>query len=169
MHKEIGKVVYDGTETGASHYWYVQDENNHSYQITDTTIHLKESKKGLCNYFIINNSGDTPYLYPILQTGTSYCRFVTYNITGLTSTLEEWKTWLSTHNIIFYYPLATPTNTEITDTILISQLEAINNAISYEEQTNISSNTIALFNVEAYQSTKLILQNIDSRLTLVEG
>ena len=45
----------------------------------------------------------------------------------------------------------------------------IKQALSYEEQTNISSNQNALFNVEAYQSTKLILQNLDSRLTLVEG
>ena len=52
---------------------------------------------------------------------------------------------------------------------LISQLEEISKTLSYQGQTNITSNTIALFDVEAYQSTKLILQNIDSRLTLVEG
>ena len=33
----------------------------------------------------------------------------------------------------------------------------IKQALSYEEQTNISSNTIALFNVEAYQDAKVIL------------
>ena len=45
----------------------------------------------------------------------------------------------------------------------------IKQALSYEGQTNISSNQNAIFNVEAYQSTKLILESIDSRLTLVEG
>ena len=169
LHKETGKVVYDGSETGSSRYWYVQDENTYSYQITDNTIHLKESKKGICNRFIINSSGASPYLYPILQTGTSYCRFVTYNITGTTSTLEEWKRWLSSNNIVFYYPLKTQTDTEITSTTLISQLEAINNAISYEEQTNISSNTIALFSVEAYQNTKLILKEMATAIVALGG
>ena len=53
-------------------------------------------------------------------------------------TLENFKTWLSTHNTEVYYPLATPTTTEITDSTLISQLEALNGAKSYNPQTNIS-------------------------------
>ena len=53
------------------------------------------------------------------------------------TSISDFKTWLSTHNTIVYYILATPTSIEITDTTLISQLEAINNAKSYEGQTNI--------------------------------
>lgn len=52
---------------------------------------------------------------------------------------------------------------EITDTTLINQLEAIYNAISYYEQTNISgtsSGISPLFDVEAYQNTKLLLEDI---------
>ena len=61
---------------------------------------------------------------------------------------------------------------EITDTTLISQLEAINNAISYEGQTNISGTSSGinpLFDVEAYQSTKLLLENALNRLELLES
>ena len=89
-----------------------------------------------------------------------------------TTTLEEWKEWLSTHNLILVQPLVTPTNTEITDTTLISQLEAIYNAISYYEQTNISGTSSGinpLFDVEAYQSTKLLLENALDRLELLES
>ena len=39
---------------------------------------------------------------------------------------------------MLYYSLATPTYTEITDSTLISQLEALNGARSYTSQTNIS-------------------------------
>ena len=78
-------------------------------------------------------------------------------------------TYFSQNPTYLYAPLATPTDTEITDTTLISQLEEISKTLSYQGQTNITSNTIALFDVEAYQSTKLILENLDSRLTLVEG
>jgi hypothetical protein len=57
---------------------------------------------------------------------------------NIATTIPNFKTWLSTHNTSVYYPLATPTNTEITDTTLIGQLEALKTAMSYAEQTNIS-------------------------------
>ena len=90
------------------------------------------------------------------------------SVEGIT-TSNALITYFSQNPTYLYAPLATPTDTEITDTTLISQLEEISKTLSYQGQTNITSNTIALFDVEAYQSTKLILQNIDSRLTLVEG
>ena len=51
------------------------------------------------------------------------------------NTANLFKTWLSTHNTTVYYVLATPTYTEITDTNLINQLEALK---SKNETTNIS-------------------------------
>lgn len=44
------------------------------------------------------------------------------------STANDFKTWLQSNNVIIYYQLATSTTTEITETTLISQLEAIYNA-----------------------------------------
>ena len=38
-----------------------------------------------------------------------------------------------------YYPLATPTTTEVTDTNLIAQLETLLNVMTYKEVTNITS------------------------------
>ena len=74
----------------------------------------------------------------------------------------DYTTALNLLNGLEYYcVLATPTITEITDTTLISQLEEISKTLSYQGQTNITSNTIALFDVEAYQSTKLILEDLD--------
>lgn len=54
------------------------------------------------------------------------------------TTTSELQTWLSTHNTIVYYALETPTNTQITDTTLITQLDNLQKAISYDSQTNIS-------------------------------
>ena len=66
------------------------------------------------------------------------------------TTLEQFKTWLSTHNTTVYYVLATPTYTKITDPTLISQLEDISMAISYQTQTNISQiNNDLPFNIDA--------------------
>lgn len=37
----------------------------------------------------------------------------------------------------------------------------ISKTLSYQGQTNITSNTIALFDVEAYQDLKIILEDLD--------
>lgn len=42
-----------------------------------------------------------------------------------TTTISAWKTWLTNHNVSVYYALATPTETQITDTTLIGQLNAV--------------------------------------------
>jgi hypothetical protein len=49
----------------------------------------------------------------------------------------NFKNSLVNNNLYLYYPLATPTITQITDSTLISQLEALYNAMSYNGQTNI--------------------------------
>ena len=47
--------------------------------------------------------------------------------------------FLTNNPFVLYYPLETPTTTQITDTTLIEQLDEIYyNAVSYEDQTNIS-------------------------------
>ena len=82
------------------------------------------------------------------------------SVEGIT-TSNALITYFSQNPTYLYAPLATPTSTEITDATLISQLEEISKTLSYQGQTNITSNTIALFDVEAYQSTKLILEDLD--------
>ena len=54
------------------------------------------------------------------------------------TTKEEFMSFLSTNNSLFYYVLATPTDTQITDATLIAQLNNIKKAYSYDTQTNIS-------------------------------
>lgn len=82
------------------------------------------------------------------------------SVEGIT-TSNALITYFSQNPTYLYAPLVTPTDTEITDTTLISQLEEISKTLSYQGQTNITSNTIALFDVEAYQSTKLVLEDLD--------
>lgn len=60
---------------------------------------------------------------------------------------------------IFYYPLSTSTQIEITDTTLITQLDNLEKAYSYDEQTNITQTNNDLpfiINVEAILSLKNI-------------
>lgn len=55
------------------------------------------------------------------------------------STADALKTWLSTHNTIVVYPLATPTTAPITDATLLTQLETLINMETYKGITNIDT------------------------------
>ena len=172
VHNAIKKLVLNGSENwgGTTSYNYNVFAVN-----LDNYARILNQKTVYSNYYngIPNTAG-------IVDFGNNYnnsigVRTANDHINNLyisnneITTVADFKSWLSTHNTIVYYVLATPTDTEITDATLISQLEEISKTLSYQGQTNITSNTIALFDVEAYQSTKLILENLDSRLTLVEG
>ena len=98
--------------------------NNHIYIVpanNDTIV------TAVCNYPLVsatNTATGTPSGVAIHPNGSFYISADVYN--NLTSA-----------PIKIYIPLITPTDTEITDTTLISQLEAIYNAPLYE-QTNIT-------------------------------
>ena len=71
--------------------------------------------------------------------GGLYIRFLKTDIVvDDMNTVAKMNTWLSNNPIICYWVLYTATDTEITDSTLISQLEVIKSALSYEVQTNIT-------------------------------
>lgn len=56
--------------------------------------------------------------------------------------LADANTWLVSHPFYLYYPLTTPTDTEITNAALVSQLNnMLNNAVTYDRITNIYTDT----------------------------
>lgn len=139
IYKEITKTIYNGTEEGWNY-------SSGKFMINDSTNSL--SKKG--------NTIDIPLIYTNLFTKYSWSDYSNYDksisflnysnwnynatriIYNEITSLADFKTWLSNHNLEIQYVLATPTIEEITNTELISQLEAIYNAYSYNNQTNIS-------------------------------
>ena len=129
LHKEIEKKVLNGSEnwqlanSGISNYYYY-------YNLGHTTIQSSSIASTHYPYAFISNS-NTEQGILVLADGNIRIRY------GTEDTVANFKTWLATNNVSVYYPLATVTNTEITDTTLISQLEAIYNAPLYEE-TNIT-------------------------------
>ena len=102
------------------------------------------------------------------STKNNSIRFSGINLYVYDNRFTDYTTALNLLNGLEYYcVLATPTITEITDTTLISQLEEISKTLSYQGQTNITSNTIALFDVEAYQDLKIILEDISNELDTI--
>ena len=125
LHKEISKVVLDGSEE------YIYQNNTFRINISDLTTIGDSKIREISNYYqaIPYSASWSNYDYFVSNTNGSPARIVIKN-KDITST-SNFKTWLSTHNTIVYYVLNTPTTTEITDTELISELEEISNKIKY--------------------------------------
>ena len=136
LKKNVGKVVLNGSETWAKvrDYVFTNKFDNCLYPTSPDVL-----MDCLCNNFTRVSNSATWNNYDNLisyytQTGGRTTVF-RYN---QTKEVSDFTTWLSTHNTKVNYVLATPTYTEITDTTLLSQLEAIYNAKSKEGTTNIS-------------------------------
>ena len=138
LNKQIGKVVLDGSEK-----W----DNLYGTNLFTLTSYLNSKPfvvgYGLSNYYKYNsiqsgvNAGTVNGEFVLQQSQGHYSGHYSIHIKNTNcSTPADFKTWLGTHNTNIYYPLATPTYEEITDTTLISQLEAIKK--SYNSQTSIS-------------------------------
>ena len=131
LHKEIGKDVVDEnstisiTNTGTSNWFY--------QIVPNPRITTKLQTNQLCNYYVNGQiaSGNTENGILKIMNGEIRIRY------GTEDTVANFKTWLASNNVLLYYILETATDTEITDTTLIFQLEAIYNAPLYEE-TNIT-------------------------------
>ena len=66
---------------------------------------------------------------------------VGFGVNSAVNTLELFKTWLDANELKVYYPLATPTDTKITDSTLIGELEAIHEWMTrYGYQASVTGN-----------------------------
>jgi len=138
LHKEIGKVVLDGSEnwflrtdvSQASGYYTFRNADYIAGEFTTNSF-------GYSNYYEVVTSGNAEKNNIRLVNSNGYGTQICIN-GDIVKTEQELKTWLSTHNTSVYYALANSTNTLIEDTTLIEQLEELKLATSYEGQTNIN-------------------------------
>ena len=164
LHKEVVKISPNGTEswmtTGTQptgqFYVYTTDFDS----IVKTKVY-----SGLVSDNFTMWRGDPSWLTPVTFTngavfsnsdasGAAALRIMFP--TSVASSVDAVKTWLSSNLPVFYYPIATPTDTKITDATLVGQLDALANADTYNEKTYISVIANypilpALLKVEAYK------------------
>jgi hypothetical protein len=134
LNKQIGKVVLDGSESYNSNQSTETD-----IRFTQTALTNKRpsiNNTGYSNYFLVRAESYKNGISLYAGDNNLYI----WISKSIANDISSFKTWLSTHNATLYYVLATPTYTEITDTTLISQLEAIK--YSYNNQTNITQTNI---------------------------
>lgn len=124
LEKKTGKVVLDGSRN-----WTKSGNTNIDRFVLSGYVDYGDTNC-FSNYFTNETYSDSNYNKSkiFLNTYSNTKRLIiNFNTVGTTS-LSNFKTWLSTHNTEVYYVLATPTTNEITEEnypTLYSQLLAI--------------------------------------------
>ena len=135
-HAEVGKVAFDGSEA-----WSSANSNAYFYKTLLDAIILPSSATMppvISDYYTPANRDDlwaSRVDYGVGLYDGALGRVIIRNKDCANS--NALKTWLTTHNTTVYYPLATPTDTEITDSELVGQLEALLAGSLYKGTNNI--------------------------------
>lgn len=145
LNKQIGKVVLDGSENwngltkldNETTSWFQMSALDDARSVLATNNNtLFSSYFNIYNCYGASNTNPGLCYHRDKRIQVRFPKDLLSDTSILSKRIESFKTWLSNHNVDVLYQLATPTYTEITDSTLINQLEAIK--LSYNEQTNIS-------------------------------
>lgn len=145
VHKEVGKYIFDGSESFTSDGSY---NNIYQYRWTDSSVISATDQNTV---FVISDkfkgvayTGSWTLDFTVTQRANNPAlRFMT----STSSSISDFKTWLASSNTTVYYVLATPAEGEITNAALIEQLEAILAGHTYAGINNITT-TIAAGNAQ---------------------
>jgi hypothetical protein len=131
-HKEVDRKELNGSED-----WNLAERsgsNNGVFYIDYNKIGTVGAKNnGAFSNYAHFISG---FSYQVGQFDTHYSQWRFYAPNN-TITLNEWKTNLGAAPLVLYYLPATPTDTEITNSELIEQLDNLASAALYSGQNNI--------------------------------
>ena len=159
IEKQVGKVVIN-QNSSFNVQEIITNNNKFIWRYTSAISMVGSGNRAtlLCNYFEGNtNIWSTNNLIGcyVNSNGMTNFAMLCSTVGGTTSNtkaelLSMLSTWLTTNNIIMYYPLATPTTTEITDTYLLNQLNALKNislydTLCYVDWIGIEAPTMKLF------------------------
>ena len=136
LHKEVKKITLDGSENWSSRTNSAGTLQMDVVATTSTPISLTAASQ-YCNYARYRasawNFGEAGEFAILDNT-----RHLLVGVPS-TTTIEAWKAKIGANNLIAYFVLATPTNTQITNTALIEQLGALGNANSYRDITHATT------------------------------
>ena len=131
VHKACGKITYNGTENWG--YSSAYSRTN----IALASNMLAYATEGYCTHLSIGNTGAASANNVFNIGGLN----LYVKATSVATSKAAWEAWLTSNNITVYYQLATPTDTQITDTNLITQLNNIHQFLTrYGYNSNVSGN-----------------------------
>lgn len=164
LHKEVEKVVVEGSYGGynGTDNWFWIGLSSYNKPATVAGASLYSDR--LTYYSRTAFSTDKTLVGCSIDSATVLIiRNTAYSSTA------DYKAWLASNNVTVYYPLDTPTDTKITDATLVTQLNALAGAKSYNGQTNVvvtatGENLPAALCVEAYRKSLNGLLGVIERL-----
>lgn len=139
VHKDMGKVILDGTGTW-NPYTYYPAEYTYMHNVTGARSGYRTS---ICSHFTNvdgawqDGVGQPGYYSDHPTLGRKY--FVSDK-----TTVSDFTTWLSTHNVLLRYALENPTDTKITDSTLIGQLNAIHDWLRRYDYYGVASGNLPI-------------------------
>lgn len=146
VHKETGKYTFDGTEN------WIKVAMQYSDGYFTTISDIEETGSSIYVAYPIYSahfSAVAPtasWATPV--GGSSICRNQGGKVvrfskgeTKNTGEVTTWKAWVASVGLTVYYPLATPTDTEITNEALVAQLDNVASAPLYTGVNNITTIT----------------------------
>ena len=174
VHKAVGKSILGDltwihSNTTETNVYRMQSDDLSGLFVPPSTIY--DIIEGACNYFITSqdSSNGTYGAHTGISAHPTSGAIHIYNPDYNTSSSESaFTTWLQNNNVIFYYALATPTDTKITDNTLIGHLDTLAAANSYDPQTNFittatGTNLPVILDVKAYR------KSLDGTLGAIAG
>ena len=134
LEKKIEKITLNGSESGwikESTYFKIKVDN------------LKQMNvgPGLCNFFINANKN---FKYDDGKIRFGWQDDYIYLYTSKFEDIDNWKIWLSTHNLIIYYPLATSQTIELPS---IEKIELWEGTVNVELISNLATNLNVNYNI----------------------
>jgi hypothetical protein len=159
IHKSCGELVLNGDEAWVA----TQMTNNWLYYTIKSgmaTVASNQMPNIISDYFV-KASADGQWSSAAgsksmaLSGAASPNTQIRITVGDNANKLSDFKTWLGSHNTTVYYVLATATDTKITDSTLISQLNAVNNAtlpkpVAYLTVSATSPNLAASIKISYY-------------------
>lgn len=146
VHKEVLSVTLDGTESWIERSNTGADVFKFRNKQPVLQANIKSNTSLLCSHFPANNGANNPSYNNVAICGyantSGWEKYLIISIwKSLASTIDDAKTWLSQNTPSVYYALATPTDTEITNEALITQLDNVASAPLYTGVNNITTIT----------------------------
>lgn len=161
--KRVGKNILDGNDTGinAISSW-AETALSGSYQASFCNWITKKTNNNyiaISDYFEKGLISDRINKTNIIYTFTDGIMRIATNVA---TTKADFLTWLSTHNTIVYYELATPTEIDLGAVILPETFEGINNI---NVSSNLDSNTSIVYVNEIVEFKSSLIKVYDSTET----
>lgn len=171
-HAEINKIVLDGTENWGGLY-----QNTAGLWTSNSPIAtevVQGNNVGISDHFMYKWSynSNTPCFYVYNQGGQGRIML----IQSVASDSATFTSWLESNTPAVYYILATPTDTEITDSELVGQLNALLEGSLYKGLNNVflipsagADGTMTMEYRIAYEKETIVQDTTPVKLDLTDG